>query len=672
MQDSEVSKTGGNTPAEIRAKILLVDDLPANLLVLRTILDELCLSLVDASSGEEALRQVQSQEFAVILLDVQLPGLDGYETAKRIRSLEASRYTPIMFLTAHDVERSDLERGYALGAVDFLVKPLLPIVVRAKVQGFVELYRAQRRATLEAEQLKLLVQGTAEYAIFMLDPGGHVLTWNFGAERLKGYEAKEIIGHHFSRFYPQEAIDRGWPTYELEQALEVGRFEDEGWRIRKDGAQFWANVVITSLRDQNGRHLGFSKITRDMTERKRAEESARRLAEERAARLVAEENTRLYEALRETERRKDEFLATLAHELRNPLAPIRNALQILKVPHLDAASAERSRDMIERQVQQLVRLVDDLLDVSRVMQGKLTLRKEPVELASIVSRAVETAQPLIQAQGQDLAVSLPNESLKVEVDTVRLSQVVGNLLTNAAKYTNRNGRISLSAWREADEAVLLVKDTGIGIAPDMLPHVFELFVQADQSSTKSLGGLGIGLTLVKNLVELHGGTVTAHSAGLGTGCEFAVRLPVALQETKESAKTPPVSAPSLAPGLRVLVVDDNRDAALSLAMLLRLLGHDVQTAHDGHEALQLLKGSVPDLVFLDIGMPEMDGYEVARRIRGTPGLSNVVLAALTGWGQQEDRRRSAEAGFDHHLIKPVEADILGNLLSRLAADKSSK
>ncbi len=282
------------------------------------------------------------------------------------------------------------------------------------------------------------------------------------------------------------------------------------------------------------------------------------------------------------------------------------------------------------------------------------------------------AQPLIQAQGHDLAVSLPDESLKVEVDSLRLSQVVGNLLTNAAKYTNRNGRISLTTRREADEAVLLVKDTGIGIAPDMLPHVFELFVQADHSSTKSQGGLGIGLTLVKNLVELHGGTVTAHSPGLGMGCEFAVRLPVALQETKELGETPPVSAPSLAPGLRVLVVDDNRDAALSLAMLLRLLCHDVQTAHDGHAALQLLKGSVPDLVLLDIGMPGLDGYEVASRIRETPGLSNVVLAALTGWGQPEDRRRSAEAGFDHHLIKPVEADILGDLLSRLVADKSSK
>ncbi len=384
---------------------------------------------------------------------------------------------------------------------------------------------------------------------------------------------------------------------------------------------------------------------------------------------VAVENTRLYQALREADRRKDEFLATLAHELRNPLAPIRNSLQILKMPRLDAATVERSRDMMERQVHQLVRLVDDLLDVSRVMRGKIELRKERVELSTVVARAVETAQPLIEAQGHELTVSLPPESLSLEADPVRLAQVVGNLLTNSAKYTEANGKISLTAEREGTDAVLRVRDTGIGIAPDMLPHIFELFVQADHSSTKAQGGLGIGLTLVKNLVEMHQGTVEAHSAGLGRGSEFVIRLPLMPQEERQRVEDDNGEAPhqpARSSGHRLLVVDDNRDAADSLALLLRLQGHEVRVAHDGPAALQIAAAYRPDLVFLDIGMPGMDGYEVARRLRQTPGLENVVLSALTGWGQQEDRRRTAEVGFDHHLVKPPEPKALERLLSDLA------
>ncbi len=383
---------------------------------------------------------------------------------------------------------------------------------------------------------------------------------------------------------------------------------------------------------------------------------------------VAIENTQLYQALRETDRRKDEFLATLAHELRNPLAPIRNSLQILKMPRLDAATVERSREMMERQVHQLVRLVDDLLDVSRVMRGKIELRKEQVELSAVVARAVETVQPLIDAQGHELTVGLPPESLPLDADPVRLAQVVGNLLTNAAKYTESNGRIWLTAQRQGEEAVLRVRDTGIGLAPDMLPHIFELFVQVDHAATRSQGGLGIGLTLVKNLVEMHHGTVEAHSEGLGAGCEFVVRLPLMPQVHRqrieeENGEAPQESARSS--GHRLLVVDDNRDAADSLAMLLRLQGHEVRVAHDGLAALELAEGYRPEMVFLDIGMPGMDGYEVARRLRRQPGLENIRLAALTGWGQAEDRRRTAEAGFDHHLVKPVEPNALESLLSGL-------
>jgi PAS domain S-box-containing protein len=383
---------------------------------------------------------------------------------------------------------------------------------------------------------------------------------------------------------------------------------------------------------------------------------------------VAIENTQLYQALREADRRKDEFLATLAHELRNPLAPIRNSLQILKMPRVDAQTVERSRDMMERQVHHLVRLVDDLLDVSRVMRGKIELRRERVELATVVARAVETVQPLIEAQGHRFDISLPSESLPIDADPVRLAQVVGNLLTNAAKYTEPGGRIWLTAERDGDMAALRVRDNGIGIAPHMLPRIFELFVQVDHASTKAQGGLGIGLTLVKNLVEMHNGIVQAQSEGLGKGCEFVVRLPLVVQaidqnHSPEAGRQADQHAPPS--GKRLLVVDDNQDAADSLAMLLRLQGHDVRVAYSGMAALEMTKAYTPDVVFMDIGMPGMDGYEAARRIRQQPGLGNVVLAALTGWGQQEDRRRTAEVGFDHHLVKPVEPNALEKLLAGL-------
>jgi len=288
-----------NVLPEPKANILLVDDNPANLLSLRALLDDLGQNLVEVHSGEEALRRVRDDEFAVVLLDVLMPGISGFETAKLIRGQGHSRHTPIIFLTANDIDRPQMEEGYALGAVDFLVKPLLPVVLRAKVRGFVELFQDKQQARREAEQLRLLVHGTAEYAIFLLDPKGQVVTWNSGAERLKGYKAAEIIGQHFSRLYPRDAIDRGWPAHELEVAQAEGRFEDEGWRVRKDGSQFWANVVITALRDEQGSLRGFSKITRDMTERKRAEENARRLVEEATARRVAEVNARLIREQRE-------------------------------------------------------------------------------------------------------------------------------------------------------------------------------------------------------------------------------------------------------------------------------------------------------------------------------------------------------------------------------------
>ena len=1376
--------------SEPKASILLVDDNPANLLSLRALLEDLDQNLVEACSGAEAIERVKAEEFAVILLDVLMPGIDGFETAKMIRSEARSQYTPVIFLTATDIDRSQMEKGYTLGAVDFLVKPVFPLAIQSKVRGFVQLFQDKQRTKNEANQLRLLVQGTSEYAIFMLDPQGRIITWNTGAERLKGYQAEEIIGQHFSRFYlpdaikrnwpehelevaskegrfedegwrvrkdstlfwadvvitalrdekgdlqgfskvtrdltarkqaeeslhrseerfrllvegakdyaiflldpqgnvaswnagaerikqyqaaeiigqhfsrfyTQDAVDRGWPTHELTVARAEGRFEDEGWRVRKDGTLFWANVVITALHDKTGTFWGFSKITRDLTERKKSEDNARRVADESTARRFAEENarviqeqrerlrvtlasigdavistdangrvdflnpvaeelvgwataeaagrnledvfqivnehsrqpvenpamralrdgkivglanhtiliskagterpiddsaapirdtagnvvgsvlvfrdiserkrseaalkerlrlltlnsavgvalvqtenlrlilqqcaeavvehlhgafariwtlnrqedilelqasaglythldgphsrvpvgqykigliakerkphftnavvgdprvndqewakregmvsfagfpllvdgrlvgvmamfarehlsastveamasvangialgierkiaeeevlqserrfrqladampqivwtarpdgkidyqnrhwheftglaktidndgwaqilhpndaqtvgerwgeslrsgnlfemearlldrrrqtyrwhlvraasvfdesgkvtrwfgtstdiheqkraeesahylaeasaalagvvdyestlqkvanlavpyfadwsavdianddgtlrrlaaahqdvdkirllhelmrqyppdpqspsgslavlhsgkplivseiteellmkearderhaqlirllrlksyicvplivsgkslgvltfataesgrnytdadlalaidlanraavaienTQLYQALREGDRRKDEFLATLAHELRNPLAPIRNALQILKMPRIDARMVEKSRDMMERQVHHLVRLVDDLLDVSRVMRGKIELRRERIELATVVARAVETVQPLLDVQGHELTVVLPKESIPLDADPVRLAQIVGNLLTNAAKYTEPKGHIRLTAERNVKETVLRVQDNGIGIAADILPRIFELFVQVDHASTRSQGGLGIGLTLVKNLCEMHNGSVEARSAGLGKGSEFIVRLPISSQGIdldQNGAMESQAQIVSMS-GHRVLIVDDNQDAADSLAILLRLQGHEVRVALSGAAALETTNAYVPDMVFLDIGMPGMDGYEVAHRLRQQPGLENVVLVALTGWGQQENRRRTAEAGFNHHLVKPPEPKAVENLLADL-------
>jgi PAS domain S-box-containing protein len=460
--------------------------------------------------------------------------------------------------------------------------------------------------------------------------------------------------------------DVGKTITTLNRSVESGEPYEADYRIvQTDGSIRWVTARGMVERDGTGRAFRMPGVLVDITDRKRLEEELRIRVDQLAEADRRKED--LLASLRDADRRKDEFLATLAHELRNPLAPIRNSLQILKMARVDAATVQQTRAMMERQVHHLVRLVDDLLDVSRVMRGKIDLHKEPVELATVVARAVETAQPLIEVQGHRLDLSLPHESLLVDADPVRLTQVVGNLLTNSAKYTEANGHIWVSADREAGDVLLRVRDDGIGIAPDMLPHVFELFVQADHTSTKAQGGLGIGLTLAKNLVQMHGGTIEAHSAGLGKGCEFVVRLPLMEQQRKriveESDEERPHEAPSS--GQRLLVVDDNKDAATSLAMLLRLQGHEVRVAHDGPTALAMAASYSPSAILLDIGMPGMDGYEVARRLRALPGLERVVLAALTGWGQQEDRRRTAEAGFDHHFVKPLDAKVLGSLLGAL-------
>ncbi len=378
---------------------------------------------------------------------------------------------------------------------------------------------------------------------------------------------------------------------------------------------------------------------------------------------VAVERRRAEEALREADRRKDEFLATLAHELRNPLAPMRNALQVIQLAGGDVAAVAQAREMMERQMRHMVRLVDDLLDVSRITRGKLELRKQRVDLAAVVRTAVEASRPLVEAAGHLLTITLPPQPVFVDGDPVRLAQVFSNLLNNAAKYTDRGGRIWLTAERQGSDAVVSVRDSGLGIPREMLGKVFELFTQVDHTLEKAQGGLGIGLTLVRRLAEMHGGSVEANSEGTGKGSEFTVRLPALFFAPARDERAAEESTPSSR--RRILVVDDNRDSAISLGMMLELMGNEVRTAHDGLEAVQAAEVFRPDVVLLDIGLPKLNGYEAARRIRGQPWGRDMVLIAVTGWGQEEDKRRSKEAGFNFHMVKPVEPAALEKLLAGL-------
>jgi PAS domain S-box-containing protein len=766
--------------------------------------------------------------------------------------------------------------------------------------------QAEEKLRMSEERFRLIVEGVRDFAIFMLDPEGRVATWNAGAQQLKGYTAAEIIGQHFSRFYPQDAIDRGWPQQELRRAAEVGRFEDEGWRVRKDGTQFWANVVITALRDETGTLRGYAKVTRDLTERRQAEEAERQLIHEQAARKAAEDaaeeierqreqlqvtlsstgdavvvtdargcvsflnpvaaaligrtqqdaaaqdldrivriinektrepvenpvhrvfregrivemanhtalvsfdgreipiedsaapirnrdgsiggavlvfrdvtearrsmEARLYLAAivdssddaiightldgkiaswnsgaerlygysaadivgqplsvlvpddhpdeapailakirrgeyiehfetvrirkdgsrvdvsltispvrdrdgeiigaskiarditsrKEEDRRKNEFLAMLAHELRNPLAPLRNGIQILRLTSDDPEALEQVRSVMERQLDHLVRLVDDLLDVSRISRGKLQLRKERILLSAAVNHALELCRPIVEDRHHELTVTVQDNLAYIDVDKTRLAQAVCNLVNNAAKYSEAGSRIWLTAEARGNEAVISVKDNGIGIPAEMLPRVFDMFMQVDRSLEMSQGGLGVGLALVKRLVEMHGGRVEAHSDGPGKGSEFIIRLPLvkSLEPTLPAGNE--TKAGRAEGRKRILVVDDNRDAAISLGMMLKLMGHEVRTAHDGISGIEAAAAFRPDIILLDIGMPRLNGYDAAKQIREQPWGRDVTLVALTGWGQDEDRRRSEEVGFNFHVVKPVEPAALEKLVA---------
>ncbi len=492
--------------------------------------------------------------------------------------------------------------------------------------------RLHEEALRESEQrFRLLVDGVRDYAIFMLSPEGIIESWNNGAQLIKGYSAHEVIGRHFSMFYRQEDLDTRLPARELETALSHGRAEEEGWRVRRDGSVFWANVVIAPVYDATGQLRGFAKVTRDMTERRRLHE------------------------LESSSKRMSEFLAMLAHELRNPLAPIRNAVTILQLEPSPSPMVRSSRDMIDRQLSHMTRLVDDLLDVGRLTTGKIRFKAEPVSYAQVVARSVEAVRPLIDARRHRLGVDMPDSGLRVQGDATRLAQVLQNLLTNAAKYTPEGGQIELKVWLEGSQLHTSVRDNGAGLSEQALTQIFELFSQGDAQTAARESGLGIGLTLARSLVEMHGGALSAASAGPGQGSTFSFFLPQAGTAGQgESPDTPPAPL--------VLVVDDNRDAANSLAEILRLMECQVKVAYDGPTALALARECLPRLVVLDIGMPDMNGYEVLAALRALPGGGSVTAAALTGFGTDEDKGRAQAAGFDVHLTKPLDFAALQEFL----------
>ena len=511
-------------------------------------------------------------------------------------------------------------------------------------------------------------------AIVVLDPAGRILQLNLGAEGLLGIDRSLAAGRTAGDLLRLRDAETGL-TIDLPSAddpLPTGASPAPLHAIllsTRSGSERPIDVSFDPLVDE-GTVSGTIVVLRDAAPRLAAERALRE-KQEAAQRRVEEELRRRAEEIAAADRRKDQFLAMLAHELRNPLAPIRNAVELMRQVETIDPSFQPAREMVERQVKNLAHLVDDLLDVSRITQGSIRLRKEVVDLKTILERSVDATRPLIESRAHTLTLNLPREPVRLEADPTRLEQVVANLLNNAAKYTMPGGSITLSGALEGKEAVIRVRDNGIGVPPDVLGRVFEPFVQSDGSLARTEGGLGIGLTLVRSLVEMHGGAVEANSPGLGQGSEFLVRLPVRVSQTAETTASEEPAPRPLARPVHVLVVEDNVDAAESLATLLRVWGHDVQVVHDGLEAIDAAREQRPEVVLLDIGLPGLDGYQVARRLREDVGLESSLLVAMTGYGQPEDRRRSREAGIHHHFVKPVEPLVLRNLLADVAAPPGS-
>ena len=699
---------------DAKVNILVVDDVPKQHVVLRSVLEELGENVVAVESGRAALAAVLEQEFAVILLDVNMPGMDGFETASLLRGYRRTSGTPIIFITAY-VDEKEMARGYSLGAVDYISSPVVPEILRAKVRVFVDMYRmrselvaraaerealakaqAQRAAAEQARYradflarasqaltrslevdatvariVELPVPSLADVALLVFTAGEALapktVAWiaNNAFAGPSDYAVGGLVGHAVPMSNVDELVSRALATaqpvsLQVDHQPFLGTWSDDGiyrelaldldeltaYPLLIDGAQPCA-IVLGKRRSSE--RVDDAMITREFVSRA----------------AIALENAILFSTIRDGDRRKNEFLAMLAHELRNPLAPIVNAVAVMRSARSsDAHMLRWASDIIGTQAEHLVRIVDDLLDVSRIARGVVALRSEPVLLSSVIERAVATSGPHYARRSQTLEQEACDVEVVLEGDIVRLSQVVANLLNNASKFSPPGGRVRISTRFDGEIASIEVADEGDGIDPAFLPHVFELFAQGQTSLDRSQGGLGIGLTLVRHLTEMHRGTVHCESEGMGKGCRFTVSLPGRVAHGGEERAN--VVQIRKSRGLRVLIVDDMAAAAESLEALLRVHGHQVQHACDGREALARMRTFLPDVVLLDIGLPGMTGFEVAQAIRADEATSGCLIVAVSGYSQEEHRRRALEAGVDHYLVKPADLDALLDLIDTRA------
>ena len=711
-----------NSEEHAQASILVVDDRPDKLLVFKTILEELGHNVVTVQSGESALRWLLDNECAVMLLDVNMPGMDGFETAQLVRGRRRSAHTPIIFVSANP-EDIHSTRGYSLGAVDYLSSPIAPNVLRSKVTVFVQLYNLTRQIRRQADERIALVreqaartaaEGAMRRAGFLAE-ASKVLSSSLNLSSLM-VGATRVLVPTLADFSAMTVVDgettlvrtacrADWNLDESRIAItqdprwvtstneviatgQQARIEDFNAKpvahmltAEADGAADSArhpwpsqNILMLPLVARDKIHgviaFGLAPVERKFSEVEMT------LATDIASRVaVAVDNCLLFKEIEKGDQRKNEFLATLSHELRNPLAPMRTAIHALHLSGQWPAGSHELREMFDRQLSQLTHLVDDLLDVARITQGKIRLRRVRTDLQVELTDALESTRSAVEAAGHKLSVNVPAGPVFVNGDPVRLQQVIENLLFNACKYTEPNGLIDVSLSRLANEAVIRVRDSGIGIGPAMLPKIWDMFTQAEEVSDRARQGLGIGLSLVKNLVHLHGGNIEALSEGIGKGSEFIVRLPTlrAGQDETEPPSTQVLESHTAAndsptPARKILVVDDNVDAAESLKLLLAVYGHDVKLAHEGVTALQVAWTYNPDVIFLDLGLPGISGYEVARRLREEMTFTKVKIIALTGYGTESDQLRSKAAGFDRHLVKPIDPSILPEVIAEVFQD----
>lgn len=645
-----------------KVAILLVDDRRDKLLALQTVLEGLNERLVMVTSGEDALRALLREDFAAIILDVNMPGMDGFETAALIRKRKRTEHTPIIFVTGINMNENHVSRGYSLGAVDYIFTPVEPVVLRSKVSVFIDLFRktrqiqegeeALRRAAEEAlreseGRYHFLIEALPQL-VWTSQPDGN---WDYVSQQwcqYTGLPPEKQLGLEWNKLVHED--DRQLTIESWKSAISKSEIFNVEHRLRsKEGSFRWHKTRALPILDESGNVTNWFGTCTDINDQKLA---------------VA--------ALEDSGRLKDEFLAMLSHELRNPLNAISGAVQ-LAVRKPSAEMQGWSLEIIQRQVKQLARLIDDLLDVSRITRGKIQLRKEIVMLDGIIANAVSAVQSLIESRSHELSVSFPENTIALEGDPARLEQIIVNLLANAAKYTEKGGRIWVNAKLEGDQIALSIRDTGIGIQHELLSKIFELFSQVDRSLDRSQGGLGIGLTVAKKLAELHGGSISVHSDGLGRGSTFTLRLPAALTNASLLSPLKPRAHWEFCSSLRVLVVDDHLDTLDTTTMLLEQMGCEVAKCSESSKVVDLAATFDPSLILMDIGLPGINGYELARLIRSHERLRCAVLAAVSGYGQDSDKKQSVASGFDVHLVKPLDIDqlftsVLPLLKRKVAAD----